>query len=65
MNAAGPLPWALTFSYGRALQETALRAWGGNPATFANGQKALFIRAKLNGLAAGGAYKASMESSAA
>jgi fructose-bisphosphate aldolase class I len=65
MNAAGPLPWALTFSYGRALQETALRAWGGNPAGFANGQKALFIRAKLNGLAAGGAYKSSMESSAA
>jgi fructose-bisphosphate aldolase class I len=65
MNAAGPLPWALTFSYGRALQETALRAWGGSPATFANGQKALFIRAKLNGLAAGGAYKTSMENSAA
>jgi fructose-bisphosphate aldolase class I len=65
LNAAGPLPWALTFSYGRALQETALRAWGGNPAAFAGGQKALFIRAKLNGLAAGGAYKAAMESSAA
>jgi fructose-bisphosphate aldolase, class I len=65
MNAAGPLPWALTFSYGRALQETALSAWGGNPAGFANGQKALFIRAKLNGLAAGGTYKTSMESSAA
>jgi len=65
MNAAGPLPWALTFSYGRALQEHALRAWGGNAATFAKGQKALFIRAKLNGLAAGGAYKASMENSAA
>src|SRR5271166_2379061 len=64
MNAAGPLPWALTFSYGRALQDTALRAWGGNPAAFASGQKALFARAKLNGLAAGGLYKASMESSA-
>src|ERR1700728_2507406 len=65
MNAAGPLPWALTFSYGRALQENALSAWGGNAAGFANGQKALFIRAKLNGLAAGGAYKTSMENSAA
>ncbi len=65
MNAAGPLPWALTFSYGRALQDHALRAWGGNPTAFAMGQKALFNRAKLNGLAAGGAYKASMESSAA
>ncbi len=65
MNAAGPAPWALTFSYGRALQETALRAWSGNPAAFAAGQKALFTRAKLNGLAAGGTYKTSMESAAA
>jgi len=65
MNAAGPAPWALTFSYGRALQEMALRAWSGNPAAFAAGQKALFTRAKLNGLAAGGTYKTSMESAAA
>jgi fructose-bisphosphate aldolase, class I len=64
MNAAGSSPWALTFSYGRALQETALSAWSGNPAAFAAGQKALFTRAKLNGLAAGGAYKTSMESAA-
>jgi fructose-bisphosphate aldolase class I len=64
MNAAGPLPWPLTFSYGRALQENALNAWGGKPAGYAGGQKALFIRAKLNGLAAIGAYKGSMESSA-
>jgi fructose-bisphosphate aldolase, class I len=65
LNAAGPLPWALTFSYGRALQETALRAWGGQAAAFAAGQKALYTRAKLNGLAAGGTYKTSMESAAA
>jgi fructose-bisphosphate aldolase, class I len=65
MNAAGPLPWALTFSYGRALQENALSAWGGQPNGYAGGQKALFVRAKLNGLAAVGAYKGSMESSAA
>lgn len=65
MNAAGPLPWALTFSYGRALQENALNAWGGKPAGFASGQQALSVRAKLNGLAAGGTYKSSMESSAA
>ena len=64
MNAAGAAPWALTFSYGRALQEMALSAWGGNPAAFAAGQKALFTRAKLNGLAAGGTYKTSMESAA-
>jgi fructose-bisphosphate aldolase class I len=65
MNAAGPLPWALTFSYGRALQENALSAWGGKPSGFSVGQQALFLRAKLNGLAAVGAYKGSMESSAA
>ena len=65
MNAAGPLPWALSFSYGRALQDTALRTWNGNPAGFAKAQKALFTRAKLNGLAAAGAYKSSMESAAA
>jgi fructose-bisphosphate aldolase class I len=65
MNAIGSLPWALTFSYGRALQENSLRAWGGNSAAFTEGQKALFVRAKLNGLAAGGTYKSSMESAAA
>ena len=65
MNSMGPLPWALTFSYGRALQENALNAWGGKPAGYPGGQKALFVRAKLNGLAAVGAYKGSMESSAA
>src|SRR3984885_6747925 len=64
MNAAGPLPWALTFSYGRALQENALNAWSGKPAGYSSGQQALFVRAKLNGLAATGAYKGSMESSA-
>jgi len=65
MNAAGPLPWALTFSYGRALQEDALSAWGGKPAGLAPGQRALSLRAKLNSLAAAGKYKSSMESSAA
>src|ERR1700685_3517875 len=65
MNAAGPLPWALTFSYGRALQENALSAWGGKSSGYSGGEQALFIRAKLNGLAAVGAYKGSMESSAA
>ena len=38
MNALGPLPWQLTFSYGRALQDAALKAWGGKPAQFAAGQ---------------------------
>ena len=65
MNAAGPLPWALTFSYGRALQENALNAWGGKSGGYTSGQQALFVRAKLNGLAAAGAYRDSMESTAA
>jgi fructose-bisphosphate aldolase, class I len=65
MNAGGPLPWPLTFSYGRALQENVLSAWGGKAASFAAGQQAMAVRAKLNGLAAGGTYKSSMESSAA
>jgi fructose-bisphosphate aldolase, class I len=65
MHAAGPLPWGLTFSYGRALQEDALSAWGGKASSFSGGQKAYAARAKLNGLAAGGEYKASMESAAA
>ena len=64
MHAAGPLPWALTFSYGRALQEDALNAWGGKDSGFAAGQKALAKRAKLNGLAAVGQYNAALESAA-
>src|SRR5580700_8108583 len=65
MHAAGPLPWALTFSYGRALQEDALRAWAGKSSGLVSGQKALATRAKLNGLAAAGEYSAAMEASAA
>jgi fructose-bisphosphate aldolase class I len=65
MNKLGPLPWSLTFSYGRALQDTALKAWGGNSATFSAGQKEFAKRAKLNGLATTGRYAADMESQAA
>jgi fructose-bisphosphate aldolase class I len=64
MNAAGPLPWALTFSYGRALQDTSLKAWGGKPSGFEGGQKELELRARLNGLAAAGTYKPTMEKAA-
>jgi fructose-bisphosphate aldolase class I len=64
MNAMGGLPWPLTFSYGRALQDTALRAWGGSEAGFQAGQKQLYQRAKLNALAAAGAYKPGMETAA-
>ena len=64
MNRLGPLPWQLTFSYGRALQETALSAWRGQAANFSAGQNAFFKRAKLNGLARTGRYNASLESAA-
>jgi fructose-bisphosphate aldolase, class I len=65
MNRLGPLPWQLTFSYGRALQDTALKAWGGQPANFAAGQKEFARRAKLNGAATTGGYAPDMESRAA
>ena len=65
MNRMGPLPWSLTFSYGRALQDTALKAWGGAAASFAAGQKEFARRARLNGLASTGAYSPEMESQAA
>jgi fructose-bisphosphate aldolase class I len=65
MNKLGPLPWELTFSYGRALQDEALKAWGGKPETFAAGQKAFFRRAKFNGLARSGSYSAKLEQEAA
>ena len=65
MNRMGPLSWPLTFSYGRALQDTALKAWGGKPETFGAGQKEFARRARLNGLAASGRYSAEMESQAA
>lgn len=65
MNRLGPLPWALTFSYGRALQDTALKAWGGTAAGFGAGQKEFARRALLNGAATTGRYAAEMESRAA
>jgi fructose-bisphosphate aldolase class I len=47
MNAMGEQPWQLSFSYGRALQASALDAWQGDPAKVAAGQKAFAHRAKL------------------
>jgi len=65
MNKLGPLPWNLTFSYGRALQDSALKAWGGKPENFAAGQKEFAKRAKLNGLATTGRYSPDLEKQAA
>lgn len=62
MNTLHPnLPWNLSFSYGRALQAPALKAWNGKAENVAAGQAALYKRAKLNALAAKGEYQASME----
>ena len=64
MNAMGPLPWKLTFSYGRALQAPALKAWGGKSENVAAGQRAFNHRAKMNGLAAVGTWAAELEKAA-
>jgi fructose-bisphosphate aldolase class I len=64
MNKMGPLPWAVTFSYGRALQAAALKAWGGKPENVAAGQRAFSHRAKLTGLAALGKWDKSLEKAA-
>jgi fructose-bisphosphate aldolase, class I len=61
MNAMGPHPWELSFSYGRALQAPALKAWGGDETNVAAGQAAYLQRARLNGLARSGSYSPEME----
>ncbi len=65
MNAAGPLPWRLTFSYGRALQAAAIKAWGGKPENVGAAQRAFLHRARMNGLAATGAWNRDEEKKAA
>ncbi|MGH8196126.1 MAG: class I fructose-bisphosphate aldolase [Woeseiaceae bacterium] len=64
MNQMGPLPWELSFSYGRALQAPALDAWRGKEPQFKAGQDALFKRARLNSLAHLGQYETAMETAA-
>ena len=60
MNALGaagpPKPWNLSFSYGRALQQSALKAWGGKDANLAAGAAAFMTRAAANGAATLGKY---------
>ena len=64
MNAGYDVPWALTFSYGRALQESALKAWGGKPENVAAGQKAFAHRARMNALATTGGWSEDLEKAA-
>jgi fructose-bisphosphate aldolase class I len=59
------LPWPLTFSYSRALQNPALKAWKGQAGNIAAAQKAFFHRAHMNGLAAQGKWRAELEKQAA
>jgi fructose-bisphosphate aldolase class I len=56
-----PRPWTLSFSYGRALQDEALRAWRGKSENLKAGQRAFYHRAKCDSAAALGRYNAVME----
>ncbi len=64
INAGYDLPWSVTFSYGRALQEAALHAWGGKQENVAAGQRAFRHRAEMNSLAARGNWKQELEKAA-
>ncbi|MDE0152723.1 MAG: fructose-bisphosphate aldolase class I [Gammaproteobacteria bacterium] len=64
INQHPDLPWAVTFSYGRALQQQAMKSWGGAEANRGIGQAAISKRARLNGAAARGAYDVEMEKAA-
>ena len=61
MNELGPHPWQLSFSYGRALQAPALKAWAGKPENVEAAQRAYYHRAKLNSAARTGMYAPEME----
>jgi fructose-bisphosphate aldolase class I len=64
INRLGPQPWELSFSFGRALQGPAQRAWRGESANVPAAQAAYLHRAKLNGAARTGTYTPAMESAA-
>jgi len=61
MNQIDGTPWNLTFSYGRALQAPALKAWSGRAENIPTAQEALMKRAIFNGLATKGEYSSDME----
>jgi fructose-bisphosphate aldolase class I len=65
MNAMGPHPWELSFSYGRALQEPVLKSWMGKPANVPTAQRNFYHRAKCNGAARSGTYTRELEAEAA
>jgi fructose-bisphosphate aldolase class I len=61
MNQGNAAPWELSFSFGRALQAPALKAWAGLPANAAAAQRALLHRARCNSAARFGKYSDTME----
>ena len=61
MNKMGPHPWQLSFSYGRALQDEALRAWKGQTDNVGEAQKVFSHRSALTGAARAGDYSPDME----
>ena len=65
INRLSGAPWEISFSYGRALQQQPLKAWGGDANNVEDAQAALAHRARMNGLARDGAWSPSMEESAA
>ena len=65
INKLGPLPWHVTFSYGRALQAAPQKTWSGKLENVAAAQRAFGHRARMNGLAALGRWEADMEKKAA
>src|SRR5579862_5267516 len=65
MNRIGNLPWRLTFSYGRALQQAPQKTWSGKPENAAAGQRAFTHRAHMNALASTGRWSADLEKKAA
>jgi fructose-bisphosphate aldolase class I len=65
MNRGFDVPWALTFSYGRALQAAPQKAWSGKPANVAAAQHAFAHRARMNSLATRGEWNPDVEKQAA
>ena len=61
LNKKGGNPWKLTFSYGRALQQAALKSWLGQSENTLSAQEAFSHRAKMNRLAALGQWTKDLE----
>jgi fructose-bisphosphate aldolase, class I len=64
MNGLGPQPWELSFSYGRALQAPAQKAWRGSAENVSAAKQAYLHRARMNGLARAGSYSPELERAA-